>query len=779
MTDRQLPDAKVRTFSHWGAYDVCVTDGSITGVEPFSEDPDPSPIGNSFVDGIDHRSRVQRPSVRRGWLEDGPGPAEGARGTESFVEVSWTEALDLVAAEIDRVRGEHGNESIFAGSYGWASAGRFHHAQSQIHRFLNLAGGYTASKNSYSTAAAQVIIGHVLGRDFLDVLDGSTAWPVIAEHTELIVAFGGIALKNSQVNAGGIGKHVAGGWLREAHSNGMKFVNISPVAADAAEFLDPEWITVRPGTDTALMLALAHVLVAENLHDESFVHTYCVGFDKFLPYLVGDTDGHPKTPEWAAAICGVEAREITALARRMAAHRTMVTVAWALQRGDHGEQPYWMATVLAALLGQIGLPGGGIGYGYGAEGAVGAPIRRLSGPTLGQFENPTGSFIPVARIADMLLSPGQQYDFNGQRRTYPDARLVYWAGGNPFHHHQDLNRLVGAWQRPDTVIVNEPWWTATARHADIVLPVTSTLERNDIGRASNDDYIVPMHQAIQPIGEARSDFAVFSDLAARLGIAESFTEGRDEMAWLRHLYGQFQTRVLAEDIDLPDFDTFWAGRGIQLPRSDNNRVLMADFRADPDSAPLGTPSGKIEIFSEVIDSFGYDDCGGHPMWIEPAERLGAGDDRYPLHLVSNQPSTRLHSQLDCGATSTSSKVDGREAMRMNPGDAAPRGIESGDAVRLFNDRGACLAGVLLDDGVMAGAVVLPTGAWYDPDTPGGLERHGNPNVLTLDKGTSRLAQGCAAHTTMIQVEPAPTNAPEPQPFEPPNFSEVPPSDLPA
>ena len=167
----------------------------------------------------------------------------------------------------------------------------------------------------------------------------------------------------------------------------------------------------------------------------------------------------------------------------MAANRTMISVVWALQRGDHGEQPFWMTIVLAALLGQIGLPGGGYGFGYGASSGMGAAAAAGIVPALPPGHNAAESFIPVARIADMLLHPGEPFDFNGEQRTYPDMRMVYWCGGNPFHHHQDLNRLVAAFRRPETMIVHEPWWTPHARHADIVLPATTTLERNDLGFA--------------------------------------------------------------------------------------------------------------------------------------------------------------------------------------------------------------------------------------------------------------------------------------------------------
>ena len=162
-----------------------------------------------------------------------------------------------------------------------------------------------------------------------------------------------------------------------------------------------------------------------------------------------------------------------------------------------------MTTTLAAMLGQIGSPGGGCGFGYGSMNGYGVPVPNFSTPSMPSATNPANSAIPVARISDMLLNPGAPYQFNGQDLTYPDIRMVYWCGGNPFHHHQDLNRLVEAWRKPETIVVNEIWWTATAKHADIVLPATSTLERNDIG-ASSRDSLCAGHAASDRAGWASS-----------------------------------------------------------------------------------------------------------------------------------------------------------------------------------------------------------------------------------------------------------------------------------
>ena len=233
--------------------------------------------------------------------------------------------------------------------------------------------------------------------------------------------------------------------------------------------------------------------------------------------------------------------------------------------------------------------------------------------------------------------------------------------------------------------------------------------------------------------------------------------GRDEMGWIEHMYDMTRSDARASGITLPPFDEFWSGEQIDFSEqvSDSQFTLEA-FREDPDKNSLKTPSGKIELFSETIDSFGYDDCRGHPTWFDKVEWLGnERAEEFPLHLVSNQPKTRLHSQLDHAATSRDAKIKGREIVRLHSEDAGCRSIEEGDIVRVFNDRGACLAAAVLFDGIRRGVVELPTGAWYDPDDPAGddpLEVHGNPNVLTRDVGTSKLAQGPTAHSCLVEVE---------------------------
>ncbi|GMA41332.1 molybdopterin-dependent oxidoreductase [Mobilicoccus caccae] len=807
MTDVAGPASGVPHAAHWGTY-TARTDREgrdVADVTPWSGDAAPSPLLGNIPGSVTHRSRVARPAVRRGWWEDGPGPSS-RRGRDSFVQPPWDEVLDVLAGEYARVVREFGNSAIYGGSYGWASAGRFHHAQSQVHRFLNRLGGYTGSVNSYSTGASEVILPHVIAPESV-LTQLATTWDVLARECEVFVCFGGVPLKNTGTDSGGSGPHPTPAGLAALQDAGARIVAITPIADDlggAREVGDDwfagtgrldraadagaAWIPIRPGTDVALMLALVHVLDAEGLADEAFLQRYCVGAEAFRAYVRGESDGVAKTPEWAARLCEVPASRIVALARLMAAHRTTVTVTWSLQRTEHGEQPLWAALALAAFLGQIGLPGGGYANGYGSMNKPGLHPTAFRLPSLPQGANPVTDFIPVARVTDMLERPGGTFTYDGGTYTYPDIRLMVWAGGNPFHHHQDLGRLRRALGGLDTLVVHDPYWTPLARHADVVLPSTTSLERDDLAGTRASGRLGVMAAAVPRHEQARDDYDILAALAERLGFGEAFTEGRDARQWIEHLYDTWREdltrrRIVppgAEAPTLPDLAQVWEAGGVELPTM-GPIVAFADFRRDPSAHPLPTPSGRIELFSDVIKGYDLPDCPPHPTWLEPTEWLGGeGARRWPLHLVANQPRTRLHSQLDHGATSQASKVAGREPIRLHPVDAAARGIGCGDVVRVFTDRGACLAGAVLSDALRPGVVQLSTGAWFDPYDPArhgpeagaaGLAEgtcvHGNPNVLTADRGTSGLAQACTGQHVLVEIERWDGPVPPVLAFDPP------------
>ena len=384
------------------------------------------------------------------------------------------------------MRTEHGNEAIFGGSYGWGSAGRFHHPQSQIHRFLNLLGGYTASVESYSSAAMQVILRRV-GGGYFAALSSNPTWDEIAEQQSLVIAFGGLGPHNTQVNGGGIGSHDNLTAQRRARAAGAQFVSISPLRGDADAALDATWLPARPGTDVAIMLALAHEIVTRGAHDRAYLDRCTVGWERFEDYLLGRSDGIAQVGVMGGgdlrAGCG---RHQSSWPSRITQRRTVFACSYSLQRADHGEQAPWMALTLAALTGHA-RPARAAASGADSARCINSVWRHRAStrPASTRARRPIDTFIPVARIADMLLHPGEPFDYDGGRYTYPDIRFVYWAGGNPFHHHQDLNRLTRAWQQPETIVVHEHFANALARHADIVLPAATWLERNDFAAGTD------------------------------------------------------------------------------------------------------------------------------------------------------------------------------------------------------------------------------------------------------------------------------------------------------
>jgi biotin/methionine sulfoxide reductase len=756
------------TSAHWGTYEVEVSgDGrDILAARPFADDPEASPAIGNVADAHRHRSRVARPAVRRSWLECGPGPDpdRGAPG-DGHVEVEWDTALDLLAAELERVRSRFGNQAIFGGSYGWGSAGRLHHAQSQVHRFLNTIGGYTRSVNDYSRGASLVLLPHLIGRrTTVELRTKPTSWADIAEHTDLLVSFGGVRRSNTWVVPGGHNRHVGARLAREAGRT-TRVVSLSAQRDDSFPDLRAEWVGVMPGTDTAVILALIHVLVVDGLADDEFLATYTTGADVVRRYVLGETDGVPKTPEWAEGISRTPRGVIRELAHRMAAGRTLVNVVYALQRGERGEQPLFAALTLAAFLGQIGLPGGGFCHGLGSMGDYGVGVAGPPLPTLPQGSNPVADFIPCSRISDLLLHPGEEIPYNGGRLRLPETKLAYWAGGNPFHHHQDLRRLQRALGRLDTFVVHETHWTATARHADVVLPVAGPLERDDVAAGAGDTRLRAVARAVPPHGESREEMWIYTRLAERLGA--DFSEGMDSREWLERIYEAW--RSAPESPPAPPFGEFWRNGGVELPQKNYEDPVFSGFRLDPVAHPLDTRSGRIELFSDVLAGFGLPDFAGHAQWREPTQWWGSPlAAEYDLHLLCNQPSHRLHSQLDMGAASRSTKVCGREPIRLNPSDAAARGLVDGDAALVRSPQGSLLAGVVVTEALLPGVAQMHTGAWFDPSAPEIADCvNGNVNVLTRDVATSTLTQSTSGAHVLVSVTRYDGPLPDVRAYDPP------------
>ncbi|MDD1780902.1 trimethylamine-N-oxide reductase TorA [Enterovibrio sp. ZSDZ35] len=757
--------------SHWGAFRAKVENGIWIDTVAFENDPHPTAMLSAVREVVYNPSRVKYPMVRLDWLKHGWKSDTTQRGDNRFVRVPWSQALDFFHHELERVQNTYGPSALYAGHSGWQSCGKLNTAGTIMQRAISLHGTYLAKIGDYSTGSAQVVLPYVAGA--MEVYEQQTSWPLVLENAKNIVIWGSDPIKNLQV-----------GWLIPDHSvygyyqqladkvksGEINVIHVDPVKSQSYKFFGGKQVPVNPQTDVPLMLAIAHTLYTEKLYDEQFLADYTTGFDQFVPYLTGEKDGVAKTPEWAEKICGIPADEIRELARTMASGRTQIIAGWCLQRMQHGEQYAWMIVVLAAMLGQIGLPGGGFGFGwhYNDAGTI-----TSAGPLMSGFSSVTGvepihqgsyngysTYIPVARFVDCIENPGKTIQFNGHSVKFPHMKMAIFCGNNPFHHHQDRNRMIEAWRKLETVVSVEHQWTATCRFADIVLPATTTYERNDIEQFGNHSNkgIIAMKQIVEPMFESKDDFDIFRELCTRFDREEAFTGGKTKMEWIEEIYNGARLQGRGIGVRMPNFVKFWEEEQFVSFPEGSEWVRHAAFRKEPDLEPLGTATGLIEIYCKTIADMGYDDCQGHPMWFEKVERSHGGpkSNKFPLHMQSCHPNYRLHSQL-CSSDDFRGTyaVQDREPVYISTADAKARGIVSGDIVRVFNDRGQVLAGAVVTDDYKSGVCRIEEGAWYAPlegGKPGTLCTYGDPNVLTVDIGTSKLAQATSAHTALVEIE---------------------------
>ncbi|KOO05916.1 trimethylamine-N-oxide reductase TorA [Vibrio hepatarius] len=757
--------------SHWGAFRAHVYAGKVQEIKPLESDSNPTEMLNGIKGIIYSPSRVRYPMVRLDWLKKHKYSAE-TRGDNRFIRVTWDEALDLFYRELERIQKDYGPWALHAGQTGWRQTGQFHSCTSHMQRAVGMHGNFITKVGDYSTGAGQTILPYVLGST--EVYAQGTSWSEILKNSDNIILWANDPVKNLQV-----------GWNCETHQSfpyleqlkekvakgEINVISVDPVKNKTQRFLQNDHLYINPMTDVAFMLAIAHVLYNEDLYDKKFIETYCLGFEDFIKYVQGESkDKIEKTPEWAAEICGVSADKIREFARMLVNGRTQILMGWCIQRQEHGEQPYWAAAVVAAMVGQIGLPGGGISYGHHYSG-IGVPSTGFAAPggfprNLDQGMKPKwdnddfngySKTIPVARWIDCLLEPGKEIRYNGSKVKLPGYKMMVISGNNPWHHHQDRNRMKKAFKKLQTVVTIEFAWTATCRFSDIVLPACTQWERNDIdvyGSYSGKG-LIAMHRLVDPLFQSKTDFEIFTELTRRFGRHNEYTRGMDEMQWVRSLYDDCRA-ANKDKFDMPEFDEFWEKSVLDFGEG-QPWVRHADFRKDPEINALGTPSGFIEITSRKIGRYGYEHCQEHPMWFEKTERShgGPGSDKYPFWLQSCHPDKRLHSQMcESEEFRATYAVQGREPVYINPLDAKEKGIKDGDLVRVFNDRGQLLAGAVLTDSYPRGVIRIEEGAWYGPlnEKEGAICTYGDPNTLTMDIGSSELAQATSANTCIVQFE---------------------------
>jgi trimethylamine-N-oxide reductase (cytochrome c) len=768
-------ETKAFSFSWFGPFRTRTENGRLVATTAYDEAFHTNEIAAAMVEYAYSPSRIKYPMVRKSYLENGPGANREARGSEEFVRVSWDKATGLIAKELKRVIEEHGNSSIMTSiSSAYLTSGRINYEGVCMSRLANFLGGFTNCMTDYSSGAAQIIMPHVTGST--DVYAQQTSWTTVMENTEVLVFWGIDPTKTLKASAPTNLGHGLD-WMKKLAKSGKKAIVIDPRRCSTATQFAAEWVAPVPNTDVAMMLGMAYELEEAGLTDKAFLDDYTTGFEKFLPYLLGKTDGTPKTPEWAESICQVDAAKIREIAHLIAKKKSLLLTGWSLQRADHGEQPLWMLVTLASMLGQIGLPGRGYSMGH-TYGDAGSPFGLApSVPYLDYGPSPEDppAMIPASRTTDAILNPGKVIDFNGEKLTYPDIKMIFNEYGNPQCRHPERSKMIEAWKRPDTIVTHEVVWTASAWMADIVLPVVSPMERNDLDVDNVARAVVPIKAAIEPLFEAKEPFVIFTEIARALGIEDEFTMGKTAMELIEESYGVARNRAKNRGLKMPEFQEFWEkAEPIDFPidKADADFVQHGDFREDPLLEPLGTASGKIEIYCKNIEKMGYADCGPHPQWYEPFEWLGSPKaKKFPIHMLTPHPRYRMHSQYNhLKSLRKLYTVAGREPVTINAQDAKARNIKSGDIVRIFNDRGQALAGADVSEDIRPGVISLCEGSWYDPQDRGtadSLCKHGHANVLVKDKPTSSLSQSCNANTALVEIEKYTGEVPPVTAFDPP------------
>lgn len=753
--------------SHYGPFKAVVRNGRLIGVQPL-EDVDAMPtemLTEGVLSRTYHRTRVMYPMVRRSYLDNFGGFTHpDRRGKEPFVRVSWEEALGLTAGAILDTMEKFDNEAIFSSSYGgWSHAGALRPNVLQG-RLFGLIGGCTTTTGDYSGGASQISLPHIVGD--MEVYSAQTSWEVIRDHTEIFVLVGCDPFKNNRIEYRVADHQMYPRWAKTKEA-GVKFISINPQYTLTDDALGSEWVKIVPNTDTALFLAMSYHTVKNGRHDQNYLDRYTVGFDKFRAYLMGEggDGGPPKTPEWAAKITGIPAEKIVDLAELFASKRTQFAGAWSLQRAHHGEMTHWAIVNFAAIIGKIGKVGEGVGFSW-HYGNGGMPQSGGTMPVgLPQGRNPVKTRCPASRISEMLMNPGASFQRDGHSYTYPRVRMIYNAGVNYLSHQQDTNELIWALRKKvDTIVCQDPWWTASAQYADIVLPATSSLERNDIssGGTYSNDKVYAMRQAIEPVGESLDDFEIFRRLGEIFGVEQQFTEGRTVMETLKAAYEGCSAEM--------SFEEFWR-KGVapvKVPESASNWVRHGDFFKEPEKHPLHTASGKIELYCATIAGYDIADCPPMPKWMEPFEYLGNAKPGQ-VHVVSPHPRMRLHSQMANATIRHIDNIRGREFIFINPDDAKERGIVDGDLIEVYNDRGALIGGARVWPKIMKGVISIQEGVWLKLDSKGRCNS-GAINTITSSNACSRLSQATSANTCLAWVKKCTDPEGENTAYHPPAIS---------
>jgi len=688
---------------------VFVKDGIITRIETDDyQDVDKQLRacwrGRAYRHWIYHKDRLLYPMKRT-----------GERGECSFSRISWDEAMDTIVSQLKRIKETYGNGAIFLGGGGHMGA---LHTAGTLGKALSMFGGYTASYGNISSEGAVWAVMATYG----DVMVGNSRPDML--NSKLIIMWGWDPVRM-------ISGSDTIGMLIKAKEKGIPIISIDPRYHDSAQTLASEWIPIIPGSDAAMMIAMAYVMIQQDLQDQAFLDKYTVGFDKFRDYVMGKEDGIAKTPEWASVICGVPAAKITELARLYAKTKPACLMdCQGPARAEYGEQYNRCAITLTAMTGNVGKPGGsacgglmGIPYGHMFRSAG---VPGVKNPVEAGGSSIRGTLDVKLRL-ERRIHVNRWWDafLQGKAGGYPaDIKAAWFAGGNPLNQHGNANKGVKALKSLEFSVVQDFFLTPTARYADIVLPVKTFAEKNDLTRPwPSGPYLCFANQAIEPLGECKSDWEIGNLLAAKLGFANFNTMNEDQ--WLR----AFVATHPEYKEHIKDYDEF-KKQGIHRIELTEPYIAFRKQIDDPEHNPFQTPSGKIEIYSQRLADLNSPLTPPIPKYISEGreDKNSSLTKKYPLQLISPHPRVRVHSTLQ--NVDWLDEVD-PHLMWINPVDAVHRGIRNGDEVFVFNDRGKIAIKAWVTKRIIPGVISIYEGKWFNPDA-NGIDRGGCVNTLTDD-----------------------------------------------
>jgi anaerobic dimethyl sulfoxide reductase subunit A len=661
----------------------------------------------------------------------------GEKGAGQFERISWEEALGTVAREFRRIGQTYGPAAnavvVSGGDMGLL------HGGSLIFSVLSMAGGYTPFWGSYSYEgglfAEYATYGTSQTRSSRDDLLNS----------RLILMWGwnpAVTIQDTPTNY----------ILAEAKKTGIRVIAVDPRFTESAATFADQWIPIRPGTDCAALLAMAYVIIKDNRHDQRFLDTYTVGFDRFKAYVLGIEDGIPRTPSWAEAITNVPGSTIEHMAREYADAKPAALIAGISPgRTARGEQYHRAAMALAAITGNVGVPGGsaagrchttlmgypfmrtGVGVGFAVNPLLPQLPRRKSA-LRAYFEDPLFGWTMAVgaanrqKVSDAILK--------GKAGGYPhDYKLLFVFNNNVLNQSLNSNKTAKALKSLEFMVTTEQFVTPTARYADILLPVCTFLERNDVCMGEGIPVYGYQNKVIEPLGDSRSPLEIAIGLARHLGILDFCDKTDDELL-----------RSIMAEAPIGSYEKL-KKLGYCRVEPTEPYVAFREQIQDLTSHPFPTPSGKIEIFSQEIADWHDQDIPPIPKYMEAWE--GPNDplrERYPLQLITTHFRRRAHSQFEYVPWLKDLEP---QTMLINPADAAARGIEDRDRVTVFNDRGKLVIMARVTERIVPGVVDIPEGAWYDPDE-NGVDRGGCCNVLTRDEHSPGGA--LCSNTCLVEVQ---------------------------